>query len=159
MASNLPSLKPKPAKDAPVKCKEGWRHKYGAIYDYPYPLWWIELRMWYERAPTGLDPITHLKNYFTLVHPECAWHEWRETMFRSLTDDEYVSKIGSSTIRNIQWVGAAAAGKTATAGDFAFAWWICEPKISTVILTSTSKGKIKQRVWPLIQSRLSLIHI
>lgn len=147
-----PKLK-KAAKDEPVRVKEGWRHKYGAIYPYAYPLWWVELHMWHERAPTGLDPVAHLRNYFYLVHPDCAWHEWRETMFHSLTDDEYATKIGPLTIRNIQWVGCGAGGKTASAGDYAFAWWIADPINSTVILTSTSKGKIKQRVWPLIQSR------
>lgn len=145
---------PKEPKGAPKRLPNGnYKHKYGACYPSPMPEWWLELHLWGERFDSGLDPVEHLRRYFHLVHPDCAWHEWREQRFKSLTDDEFAHKSGGITIRNVAWVGSGAAGKTNDAGDFAFAWWLFDPANSTVILTSTAKGKIKQRVWPLIQGR------
>lgn len=146
--------KPTADKNAPKKLPNGlFKHKYGMCYATPMPEWWIELRAWFERWPSGLNPVEHLKRYFAMVHPECLWNEWRESMMQSLTDEEFVYRSGQTTIRNVCWVGPGASGKTASAGDFAFAWWIADSTNSAVILTSTAKGKIKQRVWPLIQSR------
>lgn len=149
----MATKKPKIDKNEPVKVPGGYRYKYGNVLKSLVPEWWMELLCWHQRFPSGLDPLEHLKRAQAILHPGSVWHEWRERRFRSLTDPDYLVRFGATTIRNIAWVGSAASGKTNDAGDFAFDWWIADPERSTVILTSTSKDKIKQRVWPIIQSR------
>lgn len=104
----------------------------------------------------GLGAYQHLRNYIAVTYPEVKWNEWLERMLRSLTDDDYEHKLGETRLRFVSWVGAGSAGKTFAAGIFAACWfqydyWFGAGGRSSVTLTSTSKGIIAQRVWPVIQ--------
>lgn len=142
----------KPPPGTPVYIPgKGYRHRYGVLSKYPLSEWNVDLQSWARRLDTGLDHVAHLKRCVERLQPGSAWHEWREARFRSLTDARYAHRVGDSLVYNISWVGAGAAGKTADAGCFAFHWWLASPSSSCVALTSTSKQKMRQRVWPIIQ--------
>lgn len=131
---------------------KGYRHKYGIFLPAPAPDWYVELVAWDRpQFDTGAEKIYHLRKCLELLHPDSKWNEWRELCFRSLTEPQYAERLGRTSVRNISWVGAAAAGKTNNAGVFAFCWWLADPPNTCVALTSTSKGKMRQRVWPIIQ--------
>lgn len=103
----------------------------------------------------GLGAYRHLQNYIRATYPDVQWNEWLERMLRSLTDPDYEVKLGDTRMRFVSWVGAGSAGKTFAAGLFASCWFqydtFFERPQSSVTLTSTSKGIIAQRVWPVIQ--------
>jgi hypothetical protein len=103
----------------------------------------------------GLGAFRHLENYIRLTYPSVAWNDWLTRMLRSLTDDDYEIVLGETRMRFVSWVGCGAAGKTFAAGMFASCWFkrdvLFDRPQSCVTLTSTSKGIIAQRVWPVIQ--------
>ncbi len=99
----------------------------------------------------GLGAFGHFKEFCKYTWPDLEWNEWLEQQIRSLTAEEYEHRRGRTRIRFVSWVGAGSAGKTFAAGLFACAWFIADPDRTSVTLTSTSKGIIAQRVWPVIQ--------
>lgn len=103
----------------------------------------------------GLGAYRHLENYIRATYPDVIWNDWLVRMLRSLTDPDYEIKFGDTRMRFVNWVGAGAGGKTFVAGLFASCWFqydtFFEKPQSSVTLTSTSKGIIAQRVWPVIQ--------
>lgn len=113
--------------------------------------WEVELIAWRDRFDSGLHPVEHLRRALAILQPESVWNPWRQRMFESLCDDTMADHIGKTTIRNLSWVGPGAAGKTNNAGVFAFHYWLADPENTSIALTSTSKQKMRQRVWPLIQ--------
>lgn len=104
----------------------------------------------------GLGAFEHLKNLIKYTWPDIEFNEWLEMSLRSLCDTDNAIRIGDCTMRFVNWVGSGSAGKTFASGLFAVAWYIGDlvmgrsPR-SSVTLTSTSKGIIAQRVWPVIQ--------
>jgi hypothetical protein len=136
----------------PKKLPNGlWQHNYGVTAAVRLANWQVELLCWRERWDSGLNPIEHLRRALAILQPESIWHPWRARRFDSLCNDAMASKIGTTTIRNISWVGPGAGGKTNDAGVFAFYFWLLDPANTSIALTSTSKQKMRQRVWPLIQ--------
>lgn len=88
----------------------------------------------------ALGRYRHFKNAAKLMWPGLIWHDWSVEMIRGLCEN-----------KTSAWTGAAACGKTFSAGVFAMLWWLCEPKTSTVILTSTTGKMVRKRIWPVIQ--------
>lgn len=68
------------------------------------------------------------------------WNPWLEMQIESLCENKWVG-----------WAGCASSGKTYGVSLYAVVWWICMPDCSSVILTSTTKGMIRKRAWPVIQ--------
>lgn len=104
----------------------------------------------------GLGAYLHLKNFIELTWPDIKFNPWLEDQLRSLCDATTAVKIGTTKLRFVNWVGAGSAGKTFAAGLFGCAWYMVDlankrDPITSVTITSTSKGIIKQRVWPVIQ--------
>ncbi len=135
----------------PRKVARGWEHKYGVVASVPLDDWHLELLCWRDRRNTGVPAIEHLRRCIAILQPESTWNPWRQARFESLCDDAYGDRIGGTIIRNIPWIGAAAGGKTTDAGTFAYFYWLADPSNTAVALTTTSKGKMRQRVWPIIQ--------
>ncbi len=135
----------------PKKTARGYLHKYGVLCSAPLEPWRLELICWYKRHQTGLSPYQHLRRAAEILVPDSLWHPWREDRFKSLCDDDDAYKIGDVTIRNQAWAGPASAGKTNDAAFFAYLYWLAAPDITYVILTSTSRKKIQQRAWSVIQ--------
>lgn len=104
----------------------------------------------------GLGGFGHLQNFIRMTWPDIEFNPWLEDCLRSLTEEENVIKIGQTRMRFVNWVGSGSSGKTFAAGLYACCWFMVdlamgkEPR-SSVTLTSTSKGIIAQRVWPVIQ--------
>jgi hypothetical protein len=122
------------------------------------PLQWVENICFAKDWPAdygGLGAYQHFRNYINVTYPDVMWNSWLERMLRSLTDSDYEIKLGDTRMRFVSWVGCGAAGKTFAAGLFASAWFSYDTFFgkaqSSVTLTSTSKGIIAQRVWPVIQ--------
>lgn len=136
---------------APKLTARGYLHKYGVLAPHALEPWRLELLCWQRRHPTGISPYQHLRRAAEILVPDSRWHPWREERFQSLCDDEDAFKLGDVTIRNQAWVGPGSAGKTCDAAFFGYLFWLAAPDISYVILTSTSKAKIRQRAWSVIQ--------
>ncbi len=141
-----------PDPNKPVKVSNGWKHKYGLVASEPLDDWHLELLCWRDRFKSGVEPFEHLKRCVAILQPEEVWNPWRERRFRSLTDERFVDRIGKTTIRNLPWVGPGSAGKTWDSGLAAYYFWLADPDNTTVALTTTSKDKMRQRVWPAIQN-------
>lgn len=124
-------------------------------YNYAFPAgtpdWQIEMQCWNLRLRTGLPPTEHFRRMLAITSPDVIWNPWMERQIASTFADEWADKVGATTVRNLPWVGPGAAGKTNTAGVWAFYYWLADPTRTSVALTSTSKSKMRQRVWPLIQ--------
>lgn len=114
----------------------------------------VELACFARNWPTeygGLGAFGHFKNFCAHTWDDLQWNDWLESQLRSLCDSEWEHKHGRTRVRFVNWVGAGSAGKTFSAGLFACAWFMADPERTSVTLTSTSKGIIAQRVWPVIQ--------
>lgn len=135
----------------PTKTARGWQHRYGVVLQEPVEEWRLELICWSQRVATGIDASEHLKRAVAALCPSVIANPWQERMFRSLTDERFVDRIGDTTIRLLPWVGPGAASKTFNAGVGSFFFWLADPARTAVALTTTSKGKMRQRVWPVIQ--------
>jgi len=104
----------------------------------------------------GLGAYLHFRNFVEMTWPDIQWNPWLEEMSQALCDPSAAIMVGQTKMRFVNFVGAGSCGKTFSAGLFACAWFIVDmangfaPR-SSVTLTSTSKGIIAQRVWPVIQ--------
>lgn len=74
------------------------------------------------------------------------WNEWSDRQIRSLTDSEGV-RTGDAIFRTVAWSGCATASKSYIASLYAFVWWQVDPANSIVILTSTTRGMVRKRLW------------
>lgn len=112
----------------------------------------LELEQWcfLNRWPTehgGLGRFRHFKNMAKMVWPEVSWNPWLSDQIRELCNDETAVISGDVYIKTVAMTGAAAAGKSFSAGFFAMAWWRCLPMESCVVVCSTQKDMLKKRVW------------
>lgn len=104
----------------------------------------------------GLGGYGHLKNFLQLTYDWIEWNPWLEESLRAMADDTYAVRIGDTKLKFINITGPGSASKTTASGIFACAYFMVDvlrngdPRTS-VTLTSTSKGIINQRVWPIIQ--------
>lgn len=83
-------------------------------------------------------------------HMSRAWNPWLERNLRAFTNTTHVVKRGTSTFRFIGLTGCAGVGKTHVAALYGTAWWSLDPHNSIAILTSTTVGMIRHRIWPVI---------
>ena len=120
----------------------------------------LELACFERDWPTeygGLGAYGHLRNFIGYTWPDIEFNDWLEWCLRSLTDNTYAHRIGNTVVRYVNWVGAGSSGKTFAAGLFSTCWWLSDLVYgvgrarSSVTLTSTSKGIINQRMWPVFQ--------
>jgi hypothetical protein len=132
--------------------------KYGYRSTIPVPEWTLEATAFCQgRTPAngGLGRFQHLYNWLSLTWPKeiqpDRWNPWTERTIRALCSDEDAQIIGSSRVKVTCLTGNAAASKTHTAGMYAFCYWACSPHNTIVMITSTTKGMVKSRIWPVIQ--------
>lgn len=104
-----------------------------------------------HNPPHGLGRYEHFLRAAKGFLPSIEWNPWLELQIQSLTDDRYAIQHGPVSVRFVSWTGCGSAGKTHSAGFYAYLWWLAAPEKSSVTLTSTSKTAIGQRVWPVIQ--------
>lgn len=124
-------------------------HLYGVPFDPPPGFNQLSVELasfgsWY-RHPTYNGPgrLAHFKTiqqYLWQGPHEIRWHPWLEDQIASLCAHQQVS-----------WNGCGASGKTFASGLYAMVWWLADPLMSTVLLTSTTGKMIRKRVWPVIQ--------
>jgi hypothetical protein len=100
----------------------------------------------------GISKYAHFKNYAKDALPKLEWNPWLERQFESLCDDTFAYRDGGTIVRSVNWTGCASAGKTYAAGVYAVLWFAVQPEKSQVTLVSSSKGMLKRRIWPIIQS-------
>jgi len=101
-------------------------------------------------AEGGVGKFEHLRRFAAHIMPGIDWNPWLERQLRSLCDTAYARQDGNTISRFVAWTGCGTAGKTFAAGLFAWLWWIVDMPNSIVILTSTTKDLIRQRVWPVV---------
>lgn len=82
--------------------------------------------------------------------PTDKWNPWLERTLMAFTNDSHAIRRGENIFRTICLTGCAGAGKTQASGLYAVAWWACDPKNSIAILTSTTIGMVRHRIWPVI---------
>jgi len=82
----------------------------------------------------------NFKNIVSILWPKIEWNTWLERQARSMCDNQFVS-----------WTGCAASGKTFCGALYAVVWWICQYDVSAVVLTSTTKGMLRKRMWSEVQ--------
>jgi hypothetical protein len=113
----------------------------------------IELKAFATNPPGGLGRLTHLRNYAQMVWPALRenWHPWMDRGIASVFREENVFKLGDTTIRSTAWTGCGAGGKTYMSGLIALMWYLVDPENSIAVLTSTSKGMLRKRVWAVVQ--------
>ncbi len=83
--------------------------------------------------------------------PNNHWNPWTERMLRAFTNEKYAVRQGQSVFRSIVLTGCGAASKTHSTGLFAVMWWALDPPNSIVVLTSTTKDMIRNRVWSVVR--------
>lgn len=91
--------------------------------------------------PTGLGRYGHFRNVARMLFPNVSWNPWLEDQIQCLCDYEWVS-----------WPGCAGSGKTFAVSFYGVVWWLMNPTMSSVILTSTTKDMIRKRAWGVVQS-------
>lgn len=144
----MPTLKPKLSSARKFQFKYGLRWPHDAHESEIEAACYLAGR---SAAQGGLGRFDHFKRWTDWHFEGIEWNPWFELANRSLCDDSYVSTHGKFSVRCVAWTGCGAAGKTHSAGFFAFNWWLVSPGESSVTLTSTSKTAIGQRVWPVFQ--------
>jgi hypothetical protein len=114
------------------------KHDYG-IY-LPEKLSALELELFSFRHGIGRGKLFHLHRAIEMLWPKTVWHEWMERRMDGLCRYDFVS-----------WAGAAASGKTFDAALYAMTWYAADPTNSSVVLTSTTGGMVRKRIWGCIQ--------
>lgn len=117
----------------------------------PEPAWEIE-RLAYLKHPAGIrERSFHFQEYLKHRWPHLQTNPWTQRILSAFCDEKYCIRRGNVELRFISLTGCATASKTHTVGVFASAWWEMDPDNSAVVLTSTTKKAMAQRVWPVIQ--------
>lgn len=135
---------------APPPERVAFRHLYGLEADIPLSRVQVEQAAFLIRLPTekgGLGRYRHFKNFARLIWPDVEWNPWLCDQIRELCSDDSAVVSGDVYIKTVAMTGAAAAGKSFSAGFFAVGWWRCSPMDSAVIVCSTQKDMLKKRVW------------
>lgn len=133
---------------------EPFPHKYGLVLPVQLPDHLLELYCFkIDHPPSrgGLGKYRHFLNASRMILPEVKLNDWGRDQLRSLCQTEHAIRLGNVIHRFVYWPGCAASGKTFTSGHYAFLWWLSDPAVSTVILTSTSGKMVKTRGWHSIQ--------
>lgn len=90
-------------------------------------------------AGNGLE--FHYKAFQSLLWPRKVWHRWNERLLHEFL-----------THRTIAILGAASTGKTHEAACFGISDWFCFPDETTVLICSTTKERLEDRIWGEIKS-------
>lgn len=103
----------------------------------------VEIELLYAAAQSpelmgGLKREEHIKNVVKLLYPWVwqYWHEWNELCLWAWCNYE---EIGAT--------GCASAHKTFSFSLFSFIEWLAKPTATTVLLTSTTIGALRGRIW------------
>lgn len=78
----------------------------------------------------------HFKRFEELLWPEKTWHRWN-----TLQLECYLK------YRTIVAIGPASSGKTHSAATDALADWLCFPECTTILLCSTTRERLEDRIW------------
>jgi len=87
-----------------------------------------------------------LWNREDLPEPMMVRHPWAEQMIRAALKDKYLA-IG----------GSASSGKSHTMAAWGIVQWLCQPRDTLVLMTSTTLREARKRVWGSVMSLLSVI--
>lgn len=87
-----------------------------------------------ENCGNGL--FFHYKRGISLLWPEIVWHKWNELFLEKWIES-----------RSLGVLGPASSGKTNSAAIIHLFDWYCFPSITTVILCSTTRERLEDRVW------------
>jgi len=90
----------------------------------------------------GMGLFYHHKKLQQLLHPEKVWHKWNELLLQQFIDHRIIGVLG-----------AASSGKSREACDFARMCYYINPDCTTVILSSTEKETLEDRIWGEIKSQ------
>lgn len=115
--------------------------KYDALCNYIL-LTWPQFLKDIIPAKTQFSPPTYMASD--------QWNPWMRRNLAAFCNETHVVRRGSSTFRFIGLTGCAAASKTHCAGLYALAWWSMDPHNSIAVITSTTVGMIRHRIWPVI---------
>ena len=107
----------------------------------------------------GLGRYDHLRNWVALLGKRPDYNPWMERQLETLCSDEFSVIRESSRFLFVSETGCAGASKTFTAGFFSFHWWAASPHDSAVILCTTTKTALRQRIWPVISELWSDVKI
>jgi hypothetical protein len=83
----------------------------------------------------------HHKRLQQILDPAKVWHKWNELLLKCFIEN-----------RIIGIMGPASSGKTRESGDFARMCYYIWPHETTIIVTSTEKETLEDRVWGEIKS-------
>jgi hypothetical protein len=126
-------------------------------YPHKYGTWWpkqlsdFELEgLCFKHNCTDRERLYHFRQFLKFTMPDLEWNEWLHRQMSAYCEKPKDAN-DSHFFRSISLTGCATAGKTFSAGVFAYHWWVVAPEESIVILTSTTKEMISRRVWPIIQ--------
>lgn len=132
-----------------------FEHKYGLLLPQQLTDFQLEghcFKISHPEERGGLGKYGHARQLAEMLWPDLQWNPWLERMWRGFTQEKFAWRLGDTIVRVVSMAGAAGCGKTFASGRYAFLWWLVAPQESIVILTTTTKGAIGQRVWPVIQS-------
>jgi len=87
-----------------------------------------------------------LWNREELPEPMMVRHPWAEKMIRAALKDKYLA-IG----------GSASSGKSHTMAAWGIVQWLCQPRDTLVLMTSTTLREARKRIWGSVMSLLSVI--
>lgn len=124
-----------------------------------YGLWWnklqhpssVEIEMirgggrWQKRDGTGWvgeGLFHHIKELQKILHPEKVWHKWNDLLLKNFIEHRVIGVMGP-----------ASSGKTREAADFARMVYYAFPDCTTIILTSTERETLEDRVWGEIKNQ------
>jgi hypothetical protein len=78
----------------------------------------------------------HYKQLQTLLWPNKKWHKWNELLLRTFVENRICAILGP-----------ASSGKTREAADFGLCVYICFPKQTTILISSTDMRSLELRIW------------
>ena len=87
-----------------------------------------------------------LWNRDDLPEPMMVRHPWAEQMIRAALNNKYLA-IG----------GSASSGKSHTMAAWGIVQWLCQPRDTLVLMTSTTLREARKRIWGSVMSLLSVI--
>ena len=87
-----------------------------------------------------------LWNREELPEPMMVRHPWAEQMIRAAIKHKYLA-IG----------GSASSGKSHTMAAWGIVQWLCQPRDTLVLMTSTTLREARKRIWGSVMSLLSVI--
>lgn len=86
--------------------------------------------------PVGNGLFFHYKRLQQLLWPEKVWHKWNDLLLENFLQ-----------YRTIGLIGGASSGKTRESADFLLCDYYCFPDCTTVIVCSTTKERLEDRIF------------